>query len=51
MIASSANTEQCILTGGRANSSAISEFFIKDACEAIESLILQGSDATMNTYN
>ena len=27
------------------------EFFIVDACEAIESFILQGSDATMNTYN
>ena len=29
MIASSANTLQCILTGGSASSSAISEFLIK----------------------
>jgi len=29
LIASSAKTEQCILTGGKANSSAISEFLIR----------------------
>ena len=27
------------------------DFFIIDSCEVIESFILQGSDATMNTYN
>jgi hypothetical protein len=31
LIASSAKTEQCILTGGSANSSAIAEFLISDA--------------------